>query len=201
MEANLEKIKDIFVKYDLIPDDVSIEQIKQFLDETGAVDEDDESLITHELITEYADEFSIDCTVPKGGWISGQLLNEFYLWFENVVNVSKGKVKIEDVVLVPPKDEHDSTSEMSLSFKYEGKQYGWNFSLADTDDIIEGFAKWAYEALDGNFLYLADLPTGYYLNKNFIAEIEAFGVENEIHDILNREKGLLASILRWFKRE
>ena len=179
---NLTEIINLLIKYEVIEkESLSNEELLESIDEDMEPDE-----IVFEILAEAADESSLFYSLSDGGWIRGNLIGEFYSNVEAIVEMSDGKIEISDLVLLPPlnkKGEEDENTDMTISFTQNGKKYKWCFSLNQNDNFIEGFSKWAYEALNGDYLYTGDGPIGYHLPKALIKELEKLGIENEIHDL------------------
>ena len=125
-----------------------------------------------------------------------ELIEEFTKDFDEVATASKGKDKgkgkgkgkVKNLQIIPPLNEKgrvDKDKEMSISFISNNKNYEWKFCLDGDSYYADSFAKWVYEALDGDFLYVDDeYPTGYNIPKGLISELEKIGLNNLIHDLM-----------------
>jgi hypothetical protein len=167
---------NLFTKYNLIPNDPdALEEALELLEEG-----EETSLHALELLAEYADENTID--VNQGDCCPEDVIEEFVDNFKGVVDVSNGKVAAKNIkaspkVGVPVK--HDQ--EIQITFDWNSKQYSFSFSKVEPDDFIDGFAKWLFEAFDGDFLFIKDdLAFGYVIPKALIKELEAIGLVNHV---------------------
>lgn len=175
-------ISEQYIKHNILTKtDASTEEFKEFIQELEDDDMNSEE-IAFEILSEYAPDQSFFYSLADGGW-SGELINEFYANIETIIEMSNGSIEIKDLVLTPPLDKNGNENvheKMSISFSHNGKQYEWSFSASNNDDFIEGFTKWAFSALEGNFLYQGDGPVGHFLPKELIAELKKIGIHNEM---------------------
>ncbi|MCP4976247.1 MAG: hypothetical protein GY931_08815 [Maribacter sp.] len=179
---NLNEIIDLLERYGVISkENISKDELEDIIDEDMEPDE-----IAFAVLSELAEDCYLFYSLADGGWEDGNLIGSFYSNVERIVEMSKGKIELSDLVLSPPlnsKGEEDEDMDMTISFIQNGSKYEWCFSLDENDNFIEGFTKWAYQALEGNFLYTGDGPIGYHLPKGLIRELEELGIENEINSI------------------
>lgn len=210
---NFNSIIDLYIKYGFISkENIPHDIIQELIDEDLQSGEFAISLISE--IDDDSKNIELEYSLADGGWTSNNLIGEFYSNIESIIEMSKGSIQIENLKLEAPinkKGEEDEYTEMSISFSHNSEEHSWVFSRNDNDNFINGFTRWAYTALDGNFLYIEDLPSAYHLPKELIKELESFGVKNEVvnlkkvpikKEITNRSSNLMTSdeIMKLFQK-
>ncbi|WP_057831442.1 hypothetical protein [Colwellia sp. TT2012] len=167
---------NLFTKHNLIPNDP--EEQEEALD---LIDEDEDSeLNALELLAEFAADNSIDLSL--GDCVPKDVIGEFMANFEQVAEVSKGKVKAQNLKVTPEVGTTvNETKDIEITFDWNSKNYSFSFSKVEPDGFIDEFSKWVFEAFDGNFLFIKDdLSFGYVIPKTLIKELESIGLENAV---------------------
>lgn len=177
---NLNSIIDLYVKYGITSKkNVSMDDINELLEE---------EMNAGYIALMILDEIAEDRVLPYSlGWTTENIIDDFYYNVEEIIKMSKGTIKLTDLNLKAPLDQNgkiDERQDMSISFTHDEKKYSWSFYLNDNENFIDGFTRWAYLALDGDFLYLNDdITCAYHLPKKLIKELECIGIYNDIHTI------------------
>ncbi len=192
---NIESILDMYARHGIISEnEFSINELRKVID-----DDFDPSDLALNLLNEIRPDNVLFYSLAEGGWLKGNLIREFYSNVETVVEKSKGGIKVENLELIHPVNsdgEEDPNQNMTISFIHDGVKQEWVFTKNENDNFIYGFTKWAYSALDGNFLYLGDGPTGYFLPKELIKDLKFLGIQNEVNQVRKSTPSNNKSILK-----
>ncbi|MFO6422141.1 hypothetical protein [Motilimonas sp. KMU-193] len=176
------EILSLFKSYELIKEKDISKALKLY--------EGDDELFIFQVITDFAGNRVLWYSMTDGGGIEG-FVDDFYGNIEGLVKCSKRRVKVKRLGLKPAVasdgvDEDDA--EMEICFKHDDIVYTWNFTRRNSYPFLEQFTKWAYKALEGDYLFVCqDHPIGYLLPKGFIKEIEQYGIESSMY-MFNDEK-------------
>ncbi len=178
-----QEIVSLFRSYDLIKEKDINKALKLY--------EDDDELFIFQVITDFASNRMLWYSMTDGGGIEG-FVDEFYGNVEELARCSKRRVKVKLLGLKPAVasdgvDEDDA--EMEICFEHDGTVYTWNFTRRNSYPFLEQFTKWAFKALDGDYLFICqDHPIGFLLPKGFIKEIEKYGIQSSMYMFDNVEK-------------
>ena len=170
------ELVSLFTKHGLISDVVS--EIDEALE---LVDEDEEAEINAlELLSEYASERQIWFSL--GDCVEEEVVEEFKSNFENLLAISDGKISIEGLSSTPEAGTKiDENQQIKISFFWNNKNHEFLFSKVEPDSFVSDFSKWAFEALNDNFLLINDdHPFGYHIPKELINELESIGLKNHV---------------------
>jgi hypothetical protein len=176
MKMTPKELVSLFTKHGLISDDAA--EIDEALE---LVDEDEEAEINAlELLSEYADERQIWFSL--GDCVEEEIVEEFKSNFENLLEISEGKISIKGLSSTPEAGTKISENQqIKISFVWNNKDYEFSFSKVEPDSFVNGFSKWAFEALNGDFLLINDdHPFGYHIPKELINELESIGLKNYV---------------------
>ncbi len=180
MSAN--EILSLFKSYSLIQEEDTKDALELY--------EDDDITFIFELINEYTGEKVLWYSIADGGWDEG-IVDNFYANVRELVELSEGAIDVELIKLTPAKateDTPEEDAEMKINFKHKGKVYDWVFTRNNHVLFLEEFTRWAYTSLNGNYLFVCeDHPIGYLLPKDFIKELEKYGVTSDM-DIFEDDK-------------
>lgn len=173
---NPKDLINIFTKHGFISSDA--EEVEEALE---LVDEDEEAEINAlELLSEYACDNQVWFSL--GDCVDEEIIEEFISNFDNLLEITEGKVSIEGLSSTPEAGTKISENqEVKISFSWNNKDFEFSFSKVEPDSFVNGFAQWAYEALNGDFLLINDdHPFGYHIPKEMIKELENIGLKNYV---------------------
>ncbi len=176
---NSDTVINLLIKHGLInEEDASFEDIVDLVDEEMEPFE-----MALEILSEVASDKLIFYSLGDN-CDAEELVESFAANIDEIIEISDGKIQISDLQLQPPLDsggEVDEGEDMTISFTWNGREYSWTFSLYENDEFVEGFTKWVYEALDGDFMFVyEDHPFGYHINKNLIKDLEDIGATTHL---------------------
>ncbi len=192
------ELTELFKKYDIVCEDESVlEGIQTLIDEGQSSPCD----LAFELLCELPDSPRLEYYMGNK-YATVETIGSIYA--ENIVELvrlSHGRITVSDLQVTqsPTEEEirhlepdpnidldidliHYMDIEITLSFKHNGKAYTWIFNDDSRDIFIKAFTLWAYDALDGDYLFLDyDMPFAYLIPKGLIGELEGMGLETHIH--------------------
>lgn len=163
-------ILNLFKKYKLVPDSL------------GKFDENfDEPLECFtKLIDDYCQSQIISYPQVEGGWVQGQLGEEFA---EPLITFCKKTNTIIQGLTISVSNDSEGNEDpyqnITIQFKYRNKLIKWRFNIETQDDYFESFSKWAKSVLNGGYLVLTnDFSIGYILPKEVVEQLESLGIPN-----------------------
>jgi hypothetical protein len=142
------------------------------------LDEDEDITVNAlELLAEFASEKSIWFSL--GDCVDEDVIEEFMKNFTKIMEISSSNIKLENLSVNPEVGTKIGGSNINISFSWNFKNYTFSFSKFEPSAFINGFASWAFEVFDGDFLFInEDHPFGYHIPKKLIKELNAIGLES-----------------------
>ena len=173
------EILNLFKKYKLIEQSAVLP--KELADRKYA---DDIDSLVEDVFFEFLEDKAILYGDSGGGWESGDLVGEYAGIISDYVDASNGKIIIENLETINPADEDGESlpeEDMTIAFKHNDKQYKWVFSMEQADTFYRDITYWAYEAFDGNILFLGEGAfCAFCVPKKFVDELNALGFQSKI---------------------
>ena len=128
----------------------------------------------------------IDITEPPGSWPSGDLLDEYCTSVIDTINsLANANRKLDKYYAVNDYEDDELMGDITIKFRYEEKNYKWEFCPYETEDVIDYYfeiLEWGMKVLDKNiYIHIDENISAIYLPREIILEFGKMGYNNSLH--------------------